>query len=127
MKQNQSYPGRSILSAMGAIGTTIFALPFVGGEILGTGMLIHALGIMVALLLVSGIAFSLLFHHLLKAPTPAGQRLLDRIKGFRLYLSVAEANDLKMTYSPRLDNTDVRDLSALRHGFGRRVRLVAPF
>lgn len=90
-------PSRSILSVMGAIGMTIFALPFVGGEIFGAGILIHTLGVMVTLLLVSGIALSLLFHHLLKAPTPAGQRLLDRIDGFRLYLSVAEANDLKMT------------------------------
>ncbi|HUY03529.1 MAG TPA: DUF2207 domain-containing protein [Rhodocyclaceae bacterium] len=96
-------PGRSILSVMGAMGATIFALPFVGGEIFGTGMLIHSLGIMVALLLVSGIALSLLFHHLLKAPTLAGRRLLDRIEGFRLYLSVAEANDLKMTHTPCLD------------------------
>jgi uncharacterized membrane protein YgcG len=86
-----------------ALGTTIFALPFIGGEVFGAGMLIHALGIMVALLLVSGIALSLLFHHLLKAPTLAGRRLFDRIEGFRLYLSVAEANDLKMTYTPRLD------------------------
>lgn len=72
MKQNQSYPGRSILSAMGAIGTTIFALPFVGGEILGTGMLIHALGIMVALLLISGIAFSLLSISCSRRPRQPG-------------------------------------------------------
>jgi len=34
------------------------------------------------------------FIQLLKAPTPAGRRLIDRIEGFRLYLSVAESEEL---------------------------------
>jgi uncharacterized membrane protein YgcG len=34
------------------------------------------------------------FVQLIKAPTPAGRRLMDRIGGFRLYLSVAEADEL---------------------------------
>ena len=92
-------PGKVLL----AIGVTAFTLPFLAGEIFGLGMLIHAIGIVMAVLLVSGIVLSLLFRHLLKAPTPAGRKLLDRIEGFRLYLSVAEANDLKMTYTPKLD------------------------
>lgn len=36
-----------------------------------------------------------LFTRLIKAPTPAGRRLMDRIEGFRLYLSVAEGDELK--------------------------------
>jgi len=35
------------------------------------------------------------FMQLIKAPTPAGRRLMDRIDGFRLYLSVAEAEELE--------------------------------
>ena len=34
------------------------------------------------------------FLRLIKAPTPAGRRLMDRIEGFRLYLSVAEGDEL---------------------------------
>ena len=92
-------PGKILV----AIGVTAFALPFIAGELFGLGMLIHAIGSVMALLLVSGIVLSVLFHHLLKAPTLAGRKLLDRIEGFRLYLSVAEASDLKMTYTPKLD------------------------
>jgi uncharacterized membrane protein YgcG len=35
------------------------------------------------------------FMQLIKAPTPAGRRLIDRIDGFRLYLSIAEAEELE--------------------------------
>ncbi|ANJ68363.1 hypothetical protein A9404_07975 [Halothiobacillus diazotrophicus] len=96
-------PGGNFLNLLGALGATLFALPFIGGEVFGIVMLVRGIGILVALLLVSGIGLILLFHHLLKAPTLLGRRLLDRIEGFRLYLSVAEASDLKMTYSPRVD------------------------
>jgi uncharacterized membrane protein YgcG len=94
---------RSSGNTLTAIGSTLFALPFLGGELFGLNVLIGATGIVMAVLLVAGIALSALFHHLLKAPTQAGRKLLDRIEGFRLYLSVAEASDLKMAYTPKLD------------------------
>ena len=35
------------------------------------------------------------FAVLVKAPTPAGRKLLDEIEGLKLYLSVAERDELK--------------------------------
>ncbi len=41
-----------------------------------------------------------LFHYLLKAPTPFGQKILDEIEGFRLYLSTAEQHRLDILHPP---------------------------
>ncbi len=41
-----------------------------------------------------------LFHYLLKAPTPFGQKILDEIEGFRLYLSTAEQHRLNILHPP---------------------------
>ena len=40
------------------------------------------------------------FGKLLKAPTVAGQSLMDHIRGFRMYLEVAEGEDLKRMKGP---------------------------
>ncbi|MGB0722077.1 MAG: DUF2207 domain-containing protein, partial [Gammaproteobacteria bacterium] len=50
-------------------------------------------------LCVAGIA---LFQTLMKAPTRAGRRLMDRLDGLRLYLEVAEKDDLNARSAPRL-------------------------
>jgi len=42
----------------------------------------------------------LLFAWLLKAPTPHGRRLLDKVAGFRLYLEVAEKDELNLRNPP---------------------------
>jgi uncharacterized membrane protein YgcG len=41
------------------------------------------------------------FGKLLKAPTRKGRALMDEIEGFRLYLDVAEGDELKLTGAPR--------------------------
>jgi uncharacterized membrane protein YgcG len=41
------------------------------------------------------------FARLLPAPTVAGRKLMDEIEGFRLYLSVAEGDELKLAGAPR--------------------------
>jgi uncharacterized membrane protein len=43
-----------------------------------------------------------LFKWLLEAPTVAGQRLIEQIEGFKLYLSVAEQDRLNFQYPPEL-------------------------
>ena len=48
-------------------------------------------------LLVNGI-----FGRLLKAPTVAGRTVMDHIEGFRLYLDVAEGDDLRLIDAPPL-------------------------
>lgn len=47
-----------------------------------------------------GLAAHGLFYFLLRAPTPPGRRLLDRVEGFRMYLDVAEKDDLNLRHPP---------------------------
>jgi uncharacterized membrane protein YgcG len=44
----------------------------------------------------------LLFIFLLRAPTPAGRRIMDEIEGFRMYLDTAEQDRLERMQSPQL-------------------------
>ncbi|MGD8818412.1 MAG: DUF2207 domain-containing protein [Acidobacteriota bacterium] len=53
----------------------------------------------VVLFVVNGIVHAL-FAWLLKAPTARGRALLDRLEGFRLYLDVAEKDDLNLRHPP---------------------------
>jgi len=46
------------------------------------------------------IVLSAVFHHLLKAPTLRGRRIMDEIEGFKLYLSVAEKERLEALHPP---------------------------
>ena len=43
---------------------------------------------------------NVIFYQLLRAPTEMGQKLLDQIEGFRLYLSTAEEDRLKVLHPP---------------------------
>ena len=43
---------------------------------------------------------NVLFFHLMKAPTTAGRRLMDKIEGFRLYLVYAEKDDMNLRNPP---------------------------
>ncbi len=84
----------------GAIFLTLFSIPFIGGEIGGLVVLITQVSLVYAITLLCVVAINLLFYQWLKAPTLAGRRLLDRIEGFRLYLSVAEKDELNFKHPP---------------------------
>ncbi len=47
-------------------------------------------------------ALHLVFIFLLRAPTPAGRRIMDEIEGFKMYLSTAEKDRLDRMKSPQL-------------------------
>jgi uncharacterized membrane protein YgcG len=44
----------------------------------------------------------LLFLYLMKAPSQPGRKLMDKLEGFRLYLEVAEKDDLNLQHPPDL-------------------------
>jgi len=90
---------KSILRS-GAIGTTVLALPFLAGEILGVWLFSSSVSALAALVLVALLLINALFYHLLKAPTLSGRRVMDAIEGFKLYLSVAEAERLNTLNPP---------------------------
>jgi len=78
----------------------LFALPFIGGWFFGVFMLGEATSWSFVALIVAIVALNLLFHQLIKAPTRAGRRLLDATAGFRLYLDVAEGDELALKSPP---------------------------
>ncbi len=49
---------------------------------------------------------NIVFQQWLKAPTLAGRQLLDKIESFKLFLSVAEEDEIKLTGQPQF-NTDI--------------------
>lgn len=83
-----------------AIFTTLFFLPFAAGEVLGLYLLASATSVWMILTLLLIVFVNVLFHKLLKAPTRAGRFLLDKIEGFRMYLSVAEKDRLNILNPP---------------------------
>ena len=54
----------------------------------------------VALFLFASIGLHILFHFLLKAPTVAGQRLLDQVEGFKMFLSAVDGDRLNRINPP---------------------------
>jgi uncharacterized membrane protein YgcG len=93
---NPGGAGRTV----GAVGVSLFALPFFAGEVLGLWAFASAVSSFAAAILVLIVFINVLFYHLLKAPTFAGRRLLDEIEGFKLYLSVAEQERLNLLNPP---------------------------
>lgn len=85
----------------GALGSalfmTLFSIPFFGGELFGLYGLAQESPVIV-LFLGMVVFVNLLFYHLLKAPTMLGRRLLDRIEGFRRFLSATEEDRLVRMY-----------------------------
>lgn len=90
----------SPLEATRAVLITLFSLPFFGAEVAVIGILGSQVSMTLPVLLIFVIALNLLFHHLLKAPTRAGRRLLDELEGFRQFLEVAEREEMNFRNPP---------------------------
>jgi len=54
------------------------------------------------ILIILLVATGILFSWLMKAPTPRGRALMDEAEGFKMYLSVAEKDQLNLMYEPEL-------------------------
>ena len=83
------------LSYGGALFTTAFAIPFVGGEIFGLGMFARATSIVATAVLAAFGVSQFIYHELLKAPTHAGRDLLDQVDGFREFIGATEDMERK--------------------------------
>jgi uncharacterized membrane protein YgcG len=100
MVYRQWQDARNFGRIVGAVGITLFALPFFIGEIFGTIMIGTEVSLAPALML-PGMAFlNVLFYYLLKAPTLTGRKVMDQIEGFKMYLSVAEKDRLNLLNPP---------------------------
>jgi len=75
-----------------AVFMTAVCVPFLAFELLGLVVLGTTTSlVLVAALLISAFLHTL-FHYLLKAPTRAGRGVLDKIEGFRLFLSAVDGD-----------------------------------
>jgi uncharacterized membrane protein YgcG len=84
----------------GAMGSTLFAIPFFVGEVVGIGFLASIIAISGLILFLCILAANIVFYHLLKAPTLAGRQLMDEIEGLRLYMQVAEKDRMNLLNPP---------------------------
>ena len=83
----------------------VFLIPFVGAGIAVPALTWFAEGITPAMkwFIAGSIALAgvnLVFYWLLKAPTPKGRNVLDQIEGFRMYMTTAEEERLKVLHPP---------------------------
>ena len=85
---------------LGALFITGFSIPFFLGELAGLYFLSTEGSYLTPVILALLVFINILFYHLLKAPTLAGRKLLDKIEGFKMYLSVAEKDRLNLINSP---------------------------
>ena len=83
-----------------AVGSTLFALPFLAGWIFGFVALLSATSLTSVAGLLTVLGLNLLFYHLLKAPTVQGRRVMDQLEGLKMYLSVAEKDRLNLLNPP---------------------------
>jgi uncharacterized membrane protein YgcG len=84
----------------GAVVMSIFSVPFFLGELFGLGVFTYATSIAVIPILALAVFINILFYNLLKAPTLAGRKTMDKIEGFKMYLRAAEKDRLNIMNPP---------------------------
>ena len=97
---------RGVLGKIGGLFRLLFIVPFflaffgIGAPALFTsGMGSPRLYFLVGIAILLAI-MNLVFYFLLRAPTVPGRKLLDQIEGFRLYMTTAEEERLKVLHPP---------------------------
>jgi len=82
-----------------AIFMTLVSIPFIGFDVMGLAMLAGATSIGLAVALIASALLHAVFHHLLKARTPAGRGLLDKIEGFKRFLAAVDGDRMRREMS----------------------------
>jgi uncharacterized membrane protein YgcG len=96
---------RGLWRRISSLFALVFLIPFVGAGLIGPALIIAQGGFSPGLTVLLGAAILLgllnvIFYQLMRAPTEMGQKILDQIEGFRLYLSTAEEERLKVLHPP---------------------------
>jgi uncharacterized membrane protein len=91
---------RGVMGKVGAVMLSLFALPFLAGEVAGLGFLFTQTGFAAGAVFLGMVCMNAFFYELLKAPTRIGRLVLDEIEGFKMYLSVAEKDRLNLIHPP---------------------------
>jgi Predicted membrane protein (DUF2207) len=95
-------PGSPIVNLIGAIFTTLFALPFVFGLLFGLFAFGESVPFLATVALIAQGILAYIFYHLLKAPTLAGAKIRDQIDGFKMFLTTAEKDRLEVLHPPQV-------------------------
>jgi uncharacterized membrane protein YgcG len=90
-----------LVSIVPAFLLTAFCLPFMFGELFGIAMLAVTTSVFVAATLLLMAFLHVLFHYLLKAPTRAGRGVLDKVEGFKMFLSAVDGDRLNRVMPPQ--------------------------
>ena len=88
--------GKRTFSLSSSVGLTLFAIPFLLGELIGMIAFVVMAGPLLLALVFVAVAINVIFFRLLRVYRPQGRALLDQIDGFRLYLSVAEKDRMNI-------------------------------
>ena len=99
------FAARGLWSKITSLGALLFLIPFAGAGVIAPAMIFSQGGGSPGLYALVGAAvllglINVVFYHLLRAPTQSGRQLMDQIEGFRLYLSTAEEERLKVLNPP---------------------------
>ncbi len=86
---------KGVTGLLGAILMTAFSIPFAAGSVVVLGIFVQMIGWLPGLIVIAIAAVNGLFWSWMRAPTLRGRKLLDQIEGLRLYLTVAEREELE--------------------------------
>jgi uncharacterized membrane protein YgcG len=83
-----------------AVFMSLFSIPFFLAEIYVFTMIGLEIGFLSVLLILVILVMNILFYQWMKAPTLYGREMMDKIEGFKMYLSVAEGSRIQMMSAP---------------------------
>jgi len=91
----------ALISGGRALVLTLFALPFLGGEVMGLFFLTKLTSLSFGIFLIATGILHGVFVHLMKAPTFAGRRLMDQVEGFKMFLGSVDGDRLNRAAPPQ--------------------------
>lgn len=86
---------KGVTGVIGAVLLTAFSLPFAIASVVVLGIFASMIGWVPAVIVIVIGILNGLFWSWMRAPTMRGRKLLDQVEGLRLYLTVAEREDLE--------------------------------
>jgi hypothetical protein len=94
-----------ILTVVAALLLTMVTLPFVLVGLALIGVFGWMVGILPLAIVLAMVTVNVVFYQLMKAPTLRGREMLDAVEGLRMYLGVAERQDLEARHGDEPPHT----------------------
>jgi uncharacterized membrane protein YgcG len=92
--------GQEVVGVGKALFISLFAIPFLLGEVGAFYILFKTTSLTLVLFVVACGCLHVLFLHLMKAPTFAGRRLMDQVEGFKMFLGAVDGDRLNRAAPP---------------------------